>query len=340
MAGYRLGSAFVLATGALLAVLLSAPSSAHHSRAPFNMDALVAFEGTVVEFRWRNPHVYIKVKDANGNEWQLETDAIPVMVRSGWSRDSFVPGDAVTVRLRPDKNPSKHHGLLVSIAGEDGIPMASQNRGDGKGIEIVGASTTSLAGVWAARRLEAFKVFPPHDSIPVTPAGAEARSQYGPAQNPLAECVPPSGLWFMWAPWIYLTEIDIRDDAVVMRNELYGAQRIIYTDGRAHPENGERTNQGHSIGHWEGGTLVIDTTLFTDNRTVFPNSGVPSGDKMHLVERLTLSDDGQTALWEYLIEDPDYLAEPVSGEYTWHYVPHLEFIDLECEPDVARQYLE
>ncbi len=340
MTRYLPGLRLVVTAGAILFLLLSGPSSAHHSRAPFDMQGLLAFEGTVVRFQWRNPHVYITVRDSNGAEWLVETDATPVMVRSGWSRDSFAVGDSVTVRIRPDKNPSKHHGLLVSIAGDDGILMASMNRGNEEGIDIVGANTTSLAGVWAARRLEAFKLFPAATDLPVTAAGAEARRQYGPSQNPLAECIPPSGLWFMWANWIYLTEIELGDDENVMRNELYGAERVIYMDGRGHPENGERTNQGHSIGHWEGDTLVFDTTLFTDHRSIFPNSGVPSGERMHLVERLTLGDDGQTALYEFVVEDADYLTEPVSGEYTWHFVPHLEFINAKCEPDIARRYLQ
>jgi hypothetical protein len=340
MACYRPVSGFVLVTGALLAILASGASLAHHSRAPFNMEALIAFEGTVVQYRWRNPHVYIIVKDRNGAEWLLETDATPVMSRSGWTRDSFAPGDSVTVRIRPDRNPSKYHGLLESIAGDDGRLMASMNLGEKEGIEIIAARSTSLAGVWAGKRLEAFKVFPPAADIAVTAAGAEGRRLYDESQNPAADCVPLSGLIFMWANWIYLTEVELGDDIIVLRNEFYGAERTIYMDGREHPENGERTIQGHSIGHWEGDTLVIDSTLFADYRSSIPNTGIPSGEKKHLVERLTLSDDGQTALYEFMVEDADYLAEPLSGEYTWHYVPHLEFITLECELDNARRFIQ
>ena len=331
---------FARATIAASLILFTINSPAHHSRAPFNMEGLVAFEGTVVRYQWRNPHVYLTVKDANGAEWVIETGATPIMTRSGWTRDSFVAGDSVSVRIRPDKNPSKHHGLLVSIAGDDGKLMASMNRGDEEGIEIIGASASSLAGVWAGRRLERRSVYPAAADIPVTVAGAEARRQYDPSQNPVAECVPFPPPNFMLANWIYLTEVELGEDVIVIRNEFYGAERTIYLDGRGHPESGERTNPGHSIGHWEDDTLVIDTTLFADHRTPFSNSGIPSGENKHLVERLTLSDDGQTALYEFMVEDPDYLAEPVSGDFTWHFVPHLELINAECEPDVARQYLQ
>lgn len=331
---------FARATIAAALILFTIIAPAHHSRAPFNMEGLVAFEGTVVRYQWRNPHVYLIVKDPNGAEWLIETDATPVMRRSGWTRESFVAGDSVSVRIRPDKNPSKYHGLLVSIAGDDGKLMASMNRGDQEGIEIIGASATNLAGVWAGRRRERVSVFPDFADIPVTVVGAEARRQYEPSQNPIAECVPPPAPSFMRLNWIYLTEVKLGDDAIVIRNEFYGAERTIYMDGRDHPENGERTNQGHSIGHWEGDTLVIDTTLFADHRSFISNSGIPSGEKKHLVENLTLNDDEQTALYEFVVEDSDYLAEPLSGEFTWHFVPHLELINIECEPDVARQYLQ
>ena len=113
-------------------VLFACSANAHHSRAPFDMDKLHVFEGTVTAYRWRNPHVYLTVADRNGAEWLIETDATPVMTRSGWSRDTFAPGDSVSVRIRPDKDPSKTHGLLVSIAGEDGRLLASMNRADNR----------------------------------------------------------------------------------------------------------------------------------------------------------------------------------------------------------------
>jgi hypothetical protein len=111
-------------------------------------------------------------------------------------------------------------------------------------------------------------------------------------------------------------------------------------DGRRHPTNGVRTIQGHSIGHWEGRTLVIDTTLFAEHRSPIPNFGVPSGPDKHVVERLKLADSGKTVLVEFVMEDPDYLAAPIVAEYTWHYAPHLEMFKVECERDIARKYLE
>ncbi len=89
-------SVFILA----IACALSAPVTAHHSALIFDRDLVVAFQGTVTRFNWTNPHVYIYVetRDDTGElvEWELETDATPILIRSGWAADSLVPGDIVS----------------------------------------------------------------------------------------------------------------------------------------------------------------------------------------------------------------------------------------------------
>ena len=325
---------------AFIICLAATPLFAHHSRAPFDMQRIHAFEGTLIRYQWRNPHVYLTVRDNDGREWLIETDATPVMRRSGWSRDSFAIGDNVSVRLRPDKNTAKPHGLLVSVAGSDGKLLASMNRGGEAGIAISGNSASSLAGVWSGERLKSFKAFQDFDKLPLTTEGVAARNRYNPSQNPVAQCISWPTPFFLMANGLYLTEVALEDDRVIMRNEFYGGERVIYLDGREHPADGKRSNQGHSIGHWDGDTLVVDTTLFADHRTPMPNSGIPSGPRKHVTEKLTLSGDGETVFVEFVVEDPDYLAAPLKGQYTWHYAPHLELINIECDPDIARQYLQ
>lgn len=101
-------------------ILISAAASAHHSGAEFDRERVIVIQGAVTQFRWRNPHVYVSVKDSNDVEWLIETDATPIMSRSGWTRDSFAPGDIVTVRAYPDRRSAKKHGLLRTIEGSDG----------------------------------------------------------------------------------------------------------------------------------------------------------------------------------------------------------------------------
>ena len=82
--------------------------------------------------------------------------------------------------------------------------------------------------------------------------------------------------------------------------------RWIYTDGRQHPADEDLvlTYNGHSIGHWEGKSLVVDTVGFTDVRH-YVSDGVPSGQKLHVVERISLSEDDNTLQIEFAMTDPD-----------------------------------
>jgi hypothetical protein len=98
---------------------------------------------------------------------------------------------------------------------------------------------------------------------------------------------------------------------VAILQEMIHDTRVIPTDGSPHLPSNIRLLMGDSRGHWEGNTLVIDTTNFTD-RTAFRNS---SGD-LHVIERLTRTSDN-TLLYQFTVEDPKTWAKPWSAEVTW-----------------------
>jgi hypothetical protein len=139
-----------------------------------------------------------------------------------------------------------------------------------------------------------------------------------------------------------MNEIEIRDEVIVIRNERFNAERIVHMDGRGHPENAPRTNQGHSIGHWEGDMLVIDTRLFADHRAPISgregNEGVPAGAAKHVVERMRLSEDRTRLLIDFVVEDPEYLAEPFSGHVEWYYAPQHEMLGFGCDREISMRY--
>jgi hypothetical protein len=82
--------------------------------------------------------------------------------------------------------------------------------------------------------------------------------------------------------------------------------RWIYTDGRSHPADDDLvlTYNGHSIGHWEGKSLVVDTIGMTDDHHSIQD-GIPTGSKLHVIERFSLSADGNTLQDEFTMTDPD-----------------------------------
>jgi hypothetical protein len=98
---------------------------------------------------------------------------------------------------------------------------------------------------------------------------------------------------------------------VAIYQEEFHDTRVIPADGRPHAPSNIRQYQGESVGHWEGDTLVIDTTNFT-GRTAFRGSS----EALHLVERLTrISDD--TIIYRVTVEDPKTWAMPWTAEIPW-----------------------
>jgi hypothetical protein len=95
---------------------------AHHSRAMFDMTKNIVYRGIVKEYRWQNPHSYIVVvvgTDATDRStigtWDIEASSISLMVSEGWNRNTFEPGDRITVVAHPNRNGSKDVLLFYAI---------------------------------------------------------------------------------------------------------------------------------------------------------------------------------------------------------------------------------
>src|SRR5438552_187439 len=98
---------------------------------------------------------------------------------------------------------------------------------------------------------------------------------------------------------------------VTVLHEINHDTRVIPTDGRPHVPQNIRLWQGDSVGRWEGDTLVVDTTNFT-NRTNFRGSS----EKLHLIERFSRTADN-TLTYTFTVEDPTTWAKPWSAEIPW-----------------------
>jgi len=106
-------------------------------------------------------------------------------------------------------------------------------------------------------------------------------------------------------------------DAVVVHAEMIHDARIIRLDGRPHLTPDIRRWQGDSIGHWEGGSLVVDTTNFNDGGGFYGDAGGNFGwdRNLHVVERFRLL-DADTLLYQFEIDDPTAFTKPWKGELT------------------------
>ena len=100
-------------------------------------------------------------------------------------------------------------------------------------------------------------------------------------------------------------------DHVAIFNEMIHEARIVPLDQRAHVSRGVGLWRGDSRGHWEGDTLVVDTTNFNDDARV--NYDTVASATLHVVEKFTRV-DANTLLYEFTVEDPATWTKPWSGQ--------------------------
>jgi hypothetical protein len=97
-----------LVLGLAVGLLMSVPLSAHHGGAAFDTGKKVTLKGTVTQWIYQNPHclITLDVKGEDGKvvQWVAETQAPGIMYPAGYRKDSFKPGDEITVVLEPVKN--------------------------------------------------------------------------------------------------------------------------------------------------------------------------------------------------------------------------------------------
>lgn len=329
----------------VLCLILSVSAIAHHSDAGLDMDSTVTFEGTIKEFHFRNPHMYFIVEADNPNgepvEWSIQSGSAIGAARRGWTRDTLVPGERVLVSAHPARN-GNPYGILESLDKEGGLGV-----GPGPGEVEVTASTTSLEGRWLAKFSEVPSFPGGIDGffslqLKLTEKGAAARDAYDPlsSENPESQCIGRPSPGMLVSSTRYPIEIRFNDneETITIRSQYWDEVRTVHMDGREHPVGGERAHSGHSIGRWEGDTLVVDTRDFADHRSPY-QIGVPSGAQKHVVERYTLNEAGTRIAVEFMLEDPEYLAAPLIHARELIYVPGIDMTPFECDMEATSRFL-
>ena len=324
-----------------IVVVLSQPASAHHSRAAYDLSKEVTLEGTVAELEWKNPHIYVTVetRDENGDTRRVavEVTSVSEAAALGLPKDALAPGARVAVRAHPGRNNTPRAvGLVVTTADGTVYPLNTDAR---VAIRHNAVPASGLAGRWSPT-LESFNgVMAVVRSAPTTEATrAEVARRFQTENVGLGICEPfPPPVLSIFPD---LRTIEVDDATVTMRFE--GAvgvdmQRIVYLN-QQHPAELVPSLMGHSIGRWEGETLVIDSVAFLPH----PMGGLflPSGPEKHLVERLTLSPDRLRLDYTFTLEDPTTLTAPLSYTATWDHRPDLELSGEACDPEIARRPLQ
>lgn len=164
----------------------------------------------------------------------------------------------------------------------------------------------------------------------IDPSASESAASAGPASafdnpeaRPLAErCLlgfgstsgPPTLPNYFYNN---LKQIVQTKDTILIHVEMVHDARIIRMNTTQHLPASVRKWMGDSIGRWDGDTLVVDTTNFTD-KTLFQGSG----ENLHVIERFTPIEGGGL-LYQFTVEDPDTWDRPWKGEYIWRATDEL-----------------
>ncbi len=329
-------------TSALACALSLAPFSsalAHHSAAAYDTQQAVKITGTITKYEFKNPHIYItlQVKDANGSTKTLlvEAGAASVLNGLGFNRNSIAVGDVVTIAGNPSRGNPETSILGKDLFKSDGAyyPLNIASRSVYAGNTAV---ATSIAGTWFSPSTEFFGFLGGAARWPMTEAGRAAVASLDPRATIQKDCVPVGAPTLMFYP--VADTISVQRDRVVMKVDWMESERTVFLDGRQHPPATQTSLQGHSVGRWEGDTLVVETSNFNEH-PIGLSTSLPGSARRRLTERFRLGPDGKTLLYSGVIEDPVYLTKPVEWSGHWEYRPNMPHSNQKCEVTVARRFL-
>jgi hypothetical protein len=333
----------------LSGILLMLPASvavAHHSAAAFNTQQEVKTIGTVVEYRFANPHVYIvlevKNEDGSTRRVDVEAGAASVLVGLGFTKDSIKKGEVVTVVGNPGRKDPAGLVLGRELFRRDGtyIPLniASRSVYASAGATAFSAAASTIAGTWFSPSSEFFGYMGTAAKWPLTDKARAAMKAAGdPTATTQKDCIPIGVPGVMFYP--VANTITVRRDRVVMNVDWMGSERTIFLDGRQHPPAAQTSLHGHSVGRWDGDTLVVETTNFADHAMGLSTSA-PSSAQKKVIERFRLGPDRRTLLYSGVVDDPVYLSKPAEWSGKWEYRPNMRHSNQQCDVEVARRFLK
>jgi hypothetical protein len=339
----------------LLALLVAAgaePAFAHHSFAPhFDRDKPVRISGTVLEFEQRNPHAYLHIKavDENGlsREYICESHGVTQLTRNGISPDLLPPGASITVTgSQARRDPYQcffdtvelADGRVLNVNGPTG--RRPTEAGPQSAAISAGTQRTDIFGTWLLIPANRSTSGPQPMMESLTPAGQAAVAAYDPlVDDPVLRCDPVAirRVWF--APSTPLA-ISRDGDRIILKYEWMDAERVVHLNMDRHPPDGPRSSLGHSIGHFEGDTLVIETANYAAGVLSQyvevagqPTRGLLHSDALTSTEHVRFDADAGQLEVTIMLQDPVFFTrdfEPVSARYA---PSDLKIEPFNCRPE-------
>ncbi len=192
-----------------------------------------------------------------------------------------------------------------------------------------------LTGIWTPDRTFIYDItssLKPGEQLPIQPWALKLTKQRMSKDDPEANCLPAGVPRMAPYPWKIMQTPKL---IVFLFEGNIHTYRQIFLDGRGHPKDLEPTWYGHSIGKWEGDTLVVDSVGFND-KFWFDFAGHPHTEKLHVIERYRRPDSAHLD-YDVTIDDPGAYTNPFTmhGHSVLEKGELMEYICNENNQDVS-----
>jgi hypothetical protein len=333
-------SLIVLASSAL-----TAPALAHHGIGRFDPTGYIELEGTLTDLDFVNPHAYVHfdavTDDGSVLAMSCEMRAATVLRRSGWSPEMFLPGVAIKITGRPHRDdPTACHAETLTLGDAPTLQRYEQltdtlptDRAERPVRRPTGEP--NLAGDWAQEQqllaqppggrvglvpmslvaaIEAGKLpmpdgpdgwFPPPVTLTEAGRAAQAAQRNRTIEDRARQSCEIVSILFDWVFDGTINRITQTRDLITL-DYGRGLTRYIHMSMNGHPDDIVPSRGGHSIGRWDGDTLVVDPVGFAPGTLA---GAVPHSGELRIVERFTLDPATLVLAREYVAEDPLYFAD-------------------------------
>ena len=332
-------------------VLWACAANAHHSvSAWFDTTATTEIEGVVTDFRWQNPHVVFTLRvpsEQGGAVWEIETLSISGISRWGITRELVNVGDRLRVAGNPARRGANNifvRNILLPTGREivlggaarwstdtlRGGELLQARDGDGSRPELGLFRTWSTGAVNGVLFPEAVQASFDFSRYPLTPAARAALEAFDFASDdPTVDCTPKGMPTIMEQP--YPMEIVDRGDTIELLIEEYDTRRVVHVRGAgvSAAATARPSALGHSVGRFDGSTLVVTTTKSSWGH--FDSVGIPLSADAVLEERFTPSADGARLDYVLRVTDAATFTAPVELTKSWIWRPEVTRGAYECK---------
>jgi hypothetical protein len=222
--------------------------------------------------------------------------------------------------LAQSPQPAAEEGYRLSVGGVDIKVSGSPPKGPAPRLPD---GTPDLSGVWLGGGPIAniALVLAPGETIELLPEAKRLMASRRAGDDPQANCLPSGVPRLNPYPWrfVQLPTHQRATHAFILYEGNVHSYRQIFMDGRKHPEDPDPSWYGHSVGRWEGNTLVIDTIGYND-KFWFDFVGTPHTEQLHTIERWTRTDMSHL-VDEITIDDPGAYAKPFKAVFNAMLMP-------------------